>query len=92
MISLFRTIAFLEGVSYVLLIFIAVPIKYYGNEEKWVKMLGMPHGVLFISYVLLAVIIQKKMNWKLWELCIVLICSLLPFGTFYADKKYFKQY
>ena len=51
--GLFRVIAFLEGVSYILLLFIAVPLKYWGGEEKYVKILGMPHGLLFILYLIL---------------------------------------
>jgi integral membrane protein len=56
----FRLISFLEGVSYLLLLFIAVPIKYFQGNELYVKILGMPHGILFIGYILLLILIQKK--------------------------------
>ena len=48
MINIYRLTAFLEGVSYILLLFIAVPIKYLLNEALFVKILGMPHGIYFI--------------------------------------------
>ena len=59
----FRIISFLEGVSYLLLLFIATPIKYLQGNETYVKMLGMPHGILFMLYVVLAIVIQKQMKW-----------------------------
>ena len=86
----FRLISFLEGLSYLLLLFVAVPIKYFQGDESYVKMLGMPHGILFIGYIVLAIIIQKKMKWNLKNLGIVSLASIVPFGTFYIDKKYFR--
>ena len=88
--NVFRLISFLEGISYLLLLFIAVPIKYFQGDESYVKMLGMPHGILFIGYIVLAIIIQKKMKWNLKNLGIVSLASIVPFGTFYIDKKYFR--
>jgi integral membrane protein len=86
----FRLISFFEGISYLLLLFVAVPIKYFQGDESYVKMLGMPHGILFIGYIVLAIIIQKKMKWNLKNLGIVSLASIVPFGTFYIDKKYFR--
>ena len=87
----FRIISFLEGVSYILLLFIAVPLKYWSGDEQYVKLLGMPHGLLFVGYIILAFLMRKKERWNNTELFIVLICSVLPFGTFYVDRKYLKK-
>lgn len=89
--NIFRISAFLEGVSYILLLFIAVPIKYWGGDDQWVKLLGMPHGLLFVAYILMAFLIKEDENWNRSELFIVLVCSILPFGTFYIDRKYLKK-
>ncbi len=86
----FRIISFLEGVSYLLLLFIATPIKYLQGDASYVKLLGMPHGILFMLYIVLAIVIQKEMKWNTKTLGIVLLCSILPFGTFYVDKKYLR--
>ena len=86
----FRIISFLEGVSYLLLLFIATPIKYLQGDASYVKLLGMPHGILFMLYVVLAIVIQKEMKWNNKTLSIVLLCSIIPFGTFYVDKKYLR--
>jgi integral membrane protein len=87
----FRIISFLEGMSYLLLLFIAVPLKYWGEDEQYVKLLGMPHGILFVSYILFAFLIKENENWRIKDLGIVLLASILPFGTFYVDWKYLKK-
>ena len=90
LLNTFRITAFLEGVSYLLLLFIAVPIKYFGNDPQYVKLLGMPHGLLFIAYIILAILISSKLKWNTKTLMLVLLASILPFGTFYIDKKFLK--
>ena len=88
---MFRLISFLEGISYLLLLFIAVPIKYSQGDESYVKILGMPHGILFVSYIVLAIVIQNQMKWSLKTLGIIGLASVIPFGTFYVDKKYLQN-
>ena len=90
LLSFFRIVALLEGVSYLLLLFIATPIKYLFEDAQYVKMLGMPHGLLFMAYIIIAVIISAGTKWSTRTLWIVLIASVIPFGTLYIDKKYLK--
>ena len=89
--KVFRVIAFLEGVSYLLLLFIATPVKYLAGNDDYVKMLGMPHGVLFMIYVVLAFMIRSDFKWNSRQFSVVLIASIIPFGTFYVDRKYLKK-
>ena len=91
MTSFFKIISLLEGVSYILLLLIAVPIKYIEGNEFWVKILGMPHGILFILYIIMACIIKKEQKWSNKEFLIILIASLIPFGTFYVNNKHLKK-
>ncbi|MFT5055905.1 MAG: integral membrane protein [Pseudoalteromonas distincta] len=89
MIKVFRITSYLEGISYLLLLGVGVPLKYLAsNNDSLVKALGMPHGILFMAYIFLAIIIKQKMNWDTKTMIIVLIASVIPFGTFYVDKKY----
>jgi integral membrane protein len=48
----------------------------------------MAHGLLFIAYIIFAIMTKFKLNWKIETLFIVFIASIIPFGTFYIDKKY----
>ena len=91
MIKLFRLVAFLEGVSYILLLFIAVPIKYLLDDPTYVKLLGMPHGILFVVYIIFSVIGKNKFKWSYLKFFIISAASLVPFGTFYVDKKYLRK-
>ena len=85
------TFTLLEGSSYLLLLFIAVPLKYLMGDESYVKLLGMPHGVLFILYIVFACVFQKEIKWSLINFLIILVASVIPFGTFYIDKKYLRK-
>jgi len=89
MISIFKIISFLEGVSYLLLMFVGMPFKYLeslGNTSVYVKMFGMPHGVLFVAYIILAIVLRFMLKWSFKDFSIVCILSLLPFGTFFVGK------
>tara|TARA_B100001989_G_scaffold250978_1_gene229170 strand:- start:400 stop:672 length:273 start_codon:yes stop_codon:yes gene_type:complete len=88
--TFFRLISLLEGLSYILLLFIAVPIKYWVGDESYVKILGMPHGVLFMSYIVLSLLIKDDYQWKRHDVLIVCLASIIPFGTFYIDRKYLR--
>lgn len=88
--NIFRIVALLEGVSYILLLFIATPIKYLSGDPQYVKLLGMPHGILFIAYIALAFMLKNDFKWNSKELLTVLVASIIPFGTFYIDRKYLK--
>ena len=88
MVALFRLISYLEGVSYVLLL-LATAIKYFLYNEYWVQILGMPHGILFLIYVFIAIFLGFKFNWERRKLAIILFASVIPLGTIYVDFKYF---
>lgn len=89
---IFKNVAILEGVSYLVLFANMLFVKH-SNPELYKTLLypiGMSHGILFIGYVLLALLLKKSQEWNFKDLFIVLIASLLPFATFYIEKKYIK--
>ena len=90
MLKIFRATAILEGISYLALFGITMPLKYWAEIPGPNKIMGYAHGVLFILYVALALFFwfQKKWSFKLGS--IVLIASLLPFATFYIEEHYLK--
>ncbi len=83
----FRSIGFSEGISYLVLLFIAMPLKYIWMFPLAVKIVGMIHGILFMLYLglLYKAHTTYKWNWKFSAL--LFLASLVPFGTFYTDKK-----
>lgn len=89
-VTIFRIVAFLEGVSYILLLFIATPIKHLSGNPEYVKLLGMPHGLLFMLYIIFAFMLKNDMKWTNTQFGLVLLAAIIPFGTFYIDRKYLK--
>lgn len=91
MIQGFRIISYLEGISYLLILFVTMPLKYLFEEPQPNKIIGMAHGVLFLLYIVLAFLVKPEKKWSNKTLFIVLLCSILPFGTFWMDKKYLSK-
>lgn len=91
MIKLFRGISLLEGLSLLALLFVAMPLKYIWGNPEYVKIVGMAHGLLFVAYILFAIMTKFELNWKSKTLLIVFVASVIPFGTFYVDKKYLSK-
>ena len=91
MITGFRMISYLEGISYLLILFVTMPLKYLFEEPQPNKVIGMAHGVLFLLYIVLAFLVKPEKNWSTKTLLIVLLCSIIPFGTFWMDKKYLSK-
>ncbi|QNJ98715.1 DUF3817 domain-containing protein [Constantimarinum furrinae] len=87
-VKTFKLISTLEAISFLVLLGIAMPLKYIWGLPQMVQVVGMGHGVLFIMYVIGAVIMYKKLNWSLLTLMIAILCSVLPFGPFYVEHKY----
>jgi integral membrane protein len=86
-----RIIAFLEGTSFLLILFVTMPMKYFLNMPEGNKIIGTLHGALFIIYILMAFNVHFEYKWKFtkttWK---VLLASIVPFGTFWVDKNVLK--
>jgi integral membrane protein len=89
-VKLFLLLGRLEGLSLILLMFVAMPMKYLMDNPEPVKHLGRAHGGLFLAYVVAAAMISESQNWDGKKLRMSWILSCLPFGTFYFEKKYMK--
>jgi integral membrane protein len=86
-IKLFRKIALLEGVSYLVLLCIAMPLKYIYQNANILRIVGWIHGLLFIAFCILLLVVWKKEKWRFLKVAFAFIASLIPFGTFYLDRK-----
>ena len=91
MITVFRVSGWLEGGSYLLLLFIAMPLKYIWDEPLAVRIVGMAHGILWIVYCAMALWLGLTEKWGIKKLMYAWIASLLPFGPFVFDHKYLKD-
>ena len=85
-----RLTALLEGVSFLVLLLIAMPLKYMAGQPDAVRVVGMAHGVLFVLYVLLLIQQGIARRWSWRTMILGFVASLVPLGTFWADKKLFQ--
>ncbi|WP_435979590.1 DUF3817 domain-containing protein [Psychrobacter sp. DM4] len=76
---------YLEGTSFLLLLGIAMPLKYRLGIPEAVKYIGMAHGVLFIAYILMLLLATSKIKMPLWAMPAGVLGSFLPFGPFIFD-------
>lgn len=90
-LSIFRKVAVAEGISYIALIFIAMPLKYFMDMPLAVKYTGWLHGLLFVFYASLVVLCMIEYKWGIGKATLIFLGSLLPFVPFYVDKKLKEQ-
>ncbi|MFH6604925.1 DUF3817 domain-containing protein [Maribacter algicola] len=88
MLTSFRITAVLEGISYLALFAVSMPLKYLAEIPEPNKYIGYAHGFLFIAYIILAIVFWMEKKWNIKRLAVLIIASLLPFGTFYVDRRY----
>src|SRR5690606_38304541 len=86
-IKTLRLVGLLEGISFLLLLFIAMPVKYMMDNPILVKYVGMSHGVLFVLFLVVLLAVCEKQKWSLSMFVMGLIASILPFGPFLFERK-----
>ncbi|MBC7867723.1 MAG: DUF3817 domain-containing protein [Gloeobacteraceae cyanobacterium ES-bin-316] len=91
-LGLFRLVSILEGISYLLLLFVAMPLKYLMKIDWAVKYVGWAHGLLFVVFCFLLLNVWVKFRWSFGRAIVAFISSLLPFGTFILERKLKKEY
>jgi len=86
-----RIIGIVEGISFLVLLLIAMPLKYYFGMPMMVKVVGWLHGVLFIAYIGAVLLAIKAMQWNWFSVLVALAASLIPIGTFVLDRSWKKR-
>lgn len=92
LLSTFRKISIAEGISFLLLVFIAMPFKYILEIPQPVKYLGWLHGLLFILYGIYLLLVTIKYKWSIERFFIGFFASLFPFGPFLFERTLKKEY
>jgi integral membrane protein len=86
-----RTVGMIEGISFLILLCIAMPLKYSYGQPEMVRYVGSIHGVLTIVYVYLLLKLTAQLKWSLKTAALAFIASLLPLGMLYAEFKIFRN-
>jgi len=86
-LSIFRKVAVAEGISYLLLLFVAMPLKYFADLPLYVKYTGWAHGLLFVLYAATLILAWQEQKWKFGKAVLIFLASLLPFMPFVVDRR-----
>ncbi len=86
-----RTVGIWEGISFLILLFIAMPLKYFGGMPKAVSIVGMAHGMLFVAFMYTIINAITSSGLPVKKGIIAFLASLIPFGTFFLDKLVFEK-
>lgn len=89
-LKILRILGIIEGISYLTLFGITMPLKYMMNMPEPNYIVGLLHGILFVAYVLWVFIVYRQYNLSIKRTFLLLVASLLPFGTFVTDSKILK--
>jgi integral membrane protein len=87
LLGYFRVVAFVEGVSFLALLLIGMPLKYVVGLPIAVRIFGMAHGVLFIAYAVLVALLLSRRTFSFGRATWAMLMSLIPFGTFVLDRQ-----
>jgi len=90
MFKLLNITGYLEAISAFALFFIAMPIKYIGDDPTFVTHTGRIHGALFVIYMIIVYIFKEKYNWSWKIFMIFFVAAIIPGGTIWADKRLVK--
>lgn len=91
MLGQLRLVGFIEGISYLVLLFIAMPLKYMADMPMAVKIVGGLHGFLFVAFIVYILLVGTSHKWSMGKMFLAFLASIVPFGTFWADIKLFRQ-
>lgn len=87
MLSLFRKLSFIEGLSLMALVLVAMPAKYHFGVVDSIWQVGMTHGVLWSIYFFTSLVVSHQQKWSVMFWLVVLFASVIPFACFFLDRK-----
>lgn len=81
-----RVVGWIEGVSFLLLLGVAMPLKYMAGMPEYVRVVGMTHGILWMAFVACVFDVRLTHGWSLGRCALAVLASVLPFGPFVFDR------
>ena len=90
-LGILRLSGYMEGISFLILLCICVPLKHIWGISQPTLYVGSVHGILFIFYCTMVILTKQEQKWSSNKTLWALLASILPFGTFVADAKLFRE-
>ncbi len=83
----FRFMAYATGIMLLVLVFVAMPLKYLADEPGPVDLIGPVHGLLYFGYVIIVLDLAFRRRWSLWRTVLVMLAGTVPFASFVAERR-----
>ena len=83
----YRTLAFVTGTLLILLVFVAIPIKWWGHNKTPVAIIGTAHGFIFMVYLVTALDLGVRLRWPWLKLGLIMLAGTIPFASFVAERR-----
>jgi integral membrane protein len=82
----YRVMAYVVGVMLLVLVFIAMPVKYIGDDPSLVETVGPIHGFLYVVYLVFTVDLGVRLKWPLGRMLLIMLAGTIPFMSFVAER------
>jgi integral membrane protein len=83
----YRVAAWVTGVGLLVLVLIAMPLKYFFGQPELVAVVGMMHGFLYMAYIVLTLLLAERCRWKPLDALLILVAGTIPFASFVAEHR-----
>ena len=83
----YRVAAWVTGIGLLVLVFVAMPLKYFVGEPRPVAVVGMMHGFLYMAYIVCTLILAERTRWRPLEAVVILLAGTIPIASFVAERQ-----
>lgn len=86
-LRIYRVLAYLTGIGLVLLVFVAMPLRYIWHQDAMVAIVGVSHGWLYMFYIVATLVLAERMRWKPLYAVLILLAGTIPLASFFAERR-----
>lgn len=83
----YRVMAWVTGVGLVILVFVAMPLKYFFGQPMLVSIVGMLHGFFYMAYIVCTLVLAERCRWRPLDALVILLCGTIPLASFFAERR-----
>ena len=83
----YRVAAWVTGIGLMILVFVAMPLKYFFGQPTLVAIVGMTHGFLYMAYIVCTLLLAERCRWRPLDAFVILACGTIPLASFFAERR-----
>jgi len=83
----YRVAAWVTGIGLVVLVFVAMPLKYFFGQPLLVAIVGMAHGFLYMAYIVITLLLAERCRWRPVDALVILVAGTIPLASFFAERR-----